>query len=135
MNPRQLALPAALVGLGFVLSLMSSFLVGKEVVREAFIALGLAAGAAVLVGGGGTGKGPSLGPVVEALRLATRGKRPRIPENVAGELAETYDEIDKVAKRSAELTEEVARLEQNAGGGSPMDLAELLEAVEGARKG
>ena len=44
------------------------------------------------------------------------------------ELAEAYEEIDKVAKRSVELTEEVARLEQTAGGSS-VDVPALIEAV------
>src|SRR5262249_52965409 len=66
--------------------------------------------------------------------LAGRGKRPKLPEGATGELAEAFDELDKVAKRSAELTEEVARLEENAGSGS-VDLGPLLDATERAAKG
>jgi methyl-accepting chemotaxis protein len=133
MNPRQLGIPIGLVALGFVFSFVAKSPAAAEYVPQLFIALGIAAGVAVMSAGGGQ-KAPSLGPVVEALRMAGRGKRPRIPENVSGELAEAYDEIDKVAKRGAELTEEVARLEQHAGG-SAVDTAELLTAVEAARKG
>jgi methyl-accepting chemotaxis protein len=133
MNPRQLGIPAALAGLGFLLSILASVAVVAPFVPQLFIGLGLAAAVAILASPGGQ-KGPSLGPLVDALRSAARGKRPRLPEGATGELAEAYDEVDKVAKRSLELTEEVARLEQSAGG-SNVDVAALLEATERARKG
>jgi methyl-accepting chemotaxis protein len=132
MNPRQLGIPAALAGLGFLLSFIAPA-IPAQYVGQLFIAMGIAAGAAVLTSGGGQ-RGPALGPLVEALRGAARGKRPRLPENATGELAEAYDEIEKVAKRSLELTEEVARLEENAGS-SNVDVVALLEAVSAARGG
>jgi methyl-accepting chemotaxis protein len=132
MNPRQLAVPAALVVLGFILSLVASA-VPATYIPQLFIGLGLAAGAAALTASGGQ-KGPALGPIVEALRSAVRGKRPRIPDSISGELAEAYDEIDKLAKHGAELTDEVARLEQTAGG-SAIDAPALVDAIERASKG
>ncbi len=131
MNPRQIGVPAALAVLGYILSLAAPSLAAQ--VPQLFIGLGLVGAVAVFVSASGQ-KGASLGPLLEALRSAARGKRPRLPENATGELAEAYEEIDKVAKRGLELTEEVARLEQNAGG-SNVDVAALLEAVERSRKG
>jgi len=132
MNPRQIV-AAAFAVVGLVLSIAFKIPAIAEIAPQLFMALGFGAAAAVLVAAGGQ-KGPALAPLVEALRGAARGKRPRLPENVTGELAEAYDEVDKVAKRSVELTEEVARLEQTAGSSS-VDVPALLDAVERARKG
>ena len=132
MNPRQLGIPAALAGVGFLLS----FLVGtlpERVIPQLFIGLGLAAAVAAFAAGSGQ-KGPSLGPIIEALRIAARGKRPRIPENAAGELAEAYEEVAKLAAQHGELTEEVKRLEQTAGGSS-VDVPALVEAIGRVAKG
>jgi methyl-accepting chemotaxis protein len=132
MNPRQIV-AAVLVAAGILVSFVLKVPVVADVADKLFMVLGIGAGAAVLFLGGGQ-KGPALGPLVEALRGAARGKRPRLPENITGELAEAYDEVDKVAKRSLELTEEVARLEQTAGS-SAVDVPALLDAIERARKG
>jgi methyl-accepting chemotaxis protein len=130
MNPRQLGVPLALVVMGFIFSIAASY---TTRISELFIAIGIAAAGAVLVTGGGQ-KGPALGPLVDALRAAARGKRPRLPDNVSGELAEAYEEVDRVAKRNLELTEEVQKLEQNAGG-SNVDVGALAEAAGRAAKG
>jgi methyl-accepting chemotaxis protein len=133
MNPRQIGVPAALAVLGFLLSIVAKSPAVAEFIPQLFIGLGLAAAVALLAAPGGQ-RGPALGPLLEALRAAARGKRPRIPEGVTGELAEAFDEVDRAAKLRLELTEEVAKLEQNAGG-SNVDVAALLEAVERSRKG
>jgi methyl-accepting chemotaxis protein len=131
MNPRQLGVPLALVAMGFIFSFAAQSL--ERLVPQLFIAIGIAAAGAVLVTGGGQ-KGPALGPLVDALRAAGRGKRPRLPEGATGELAEAYEQIDQVATRHAELTEEVKKLEENAGGSS-VDVAALAEAAARAAKG
>jgi len=132
MNLRQIGLIGAPIALGYLLSLFAPSLAAYT--PQLLIGLGLAATALVAVGvTSGGGKGPSLAPLVEALRVAARGKRPKLPEGVAGELAEAYEEIDKVAKRSADLSEEVARLEQSAG--PSVDVDALLAAAERAAKG
>jgi len=132
MNPRQIGLIGAPIILGYLLSLLPSSL--GAYTPQLFIGLGLAAAALVAFTATSAGtKGASLGPVIEALRLAGRGRRPKLPEGATGELAEAFEEIDKVAQRGAELTEEVARLEENAGG--EVDLSPLLDAAERAAKG
>ena len=78
MNPRQIGIPAALVVLGYLLSLAAASPSLQNIVPQLFTGLGLVAGVAVLVAAGNQ-KGPALGPLVEALRSAARGKRPRIP--------------------------------------------------------
>jgi len=40
-----------------------------------------------------------------------------VPEDASGDLAEAYEELGRVAKRNAELTEEVERLEAAGGSG------------------
>ncbi len=132
MNPRQIV-AAAFIAAGILVSFVLKVPVVAEAADKLFMVLGIGAGAAVWLLGGGQ-KGPALGPLVEALRAAVRGKRPRLPENVTGELADAYDEVDKVAKHSAELADEVKQLEANAGS-SAVDVPALIAAVERARKG
>ena len=131
MNLRQIGLIGSPVGVGYVLSLVYPAL-PVAYTPQLFIGLGLAATAALFVTSNEP-KGAALGPLLDALRGAARGKRPRLPEGVTGELAEAYDEIDKVAKRSAELTDEVAQLQLSAG--SAVDLTPLRAAAERAAKG
>jgi methyl-accepting chemotaxis protein len=131
MNLRQIGLIGSPVGVGYVLSLISPS-IPAAYTPQLFIGLGLAATAALFVASNEQ-KGASLGPLLDALRGAGRGKRPRLPEGVTGELADAYDEVDKVAKRSAELTEEVAQLQLTAG--SAVDLGPLVTAAERAAKG
>ena len=132
MNLRYILIVAPL-SLGFLLSFFAPSLSGH--IPQLLIGLGIVATAAVAIAANTGGqKGPSLGPLIEAMRGAARGKRPRLPEGISGELAEAYEEIEKVAKRSAELTEEVARLEETAGGSS-IDLGALVDAAERASKG
>jgi methyl-accepting chemotaxis protein len=131
MNPRQLGVPVALVVMGFLFSFAAKPF--ESFVPQLFVAIGIAAAGAVLLSGGGQ-KGPALGPLVDALRAAARGKRPRLPENATGELAEAYEEVDRVAKRNLELSEEVAKLEENAGASS-VDVSALADAAVRASKG
>ena len=131
MNPRQLTAPLALLAMGIICGI-----VGQEVPRFTsylFFGIGIIA-AAVILTRGGNEKGPSLGPLLDGLRAVGRGKRPQLPDNATGELAEAYDELGRLARKSAELTEQVAELEQNAGGGK-VDYRPLVEAAERAAKG
>ncbi|APR83845.1 Methyl-accepting chemotaxis protein [Minicystis rosea] len=133
MNLRQIGLIGAPIVLGYLLSLLAPSL--GAYTPQLLIGLGLAAAAAIAVAASSSGgKGPSLAPLIEALRVASRGKRPKLPDGISGELAEAYEEIDKVAKRGVELTEEVARLEENAGG-STINVEALLDAAERASRG
>ena len=134
MNLRQIGLIGAPLVVGYLLSLLAPS-VGAAYAAQLLIGLGLAATAIVAfaVTAGGQ-KAPSLAPLIEAMRGAARGKRPKLPEGVAGELAEAYDEVDKVAKKAAELTDEVARLEQSVGEPS-VDVTALTEAAERAAQG
>ncbi len=104
-----------------------------NIVPQLFMLLGVAAAVATYAAGSGQ-KGPSFGPLLEALRAAGRGKRPRIPDNVTGELAEAFEAVDHLASGHADLTAEVKRLEENAGGSS-VDVPAFVEAVERAAKG
>ncbi|MEP7125590.1 MAG: chemotaxis protein, partial [Byssovorax sp.] len=77
----------------------------------------------------------SLAPLVDALKAAGRGKKPRVPDDATGELAEAYDEIGRVAKRSLELTEEVERLELLGPGTPSIDVGALVDAAGRAAQG
>ena len=138
MNLRQLGAPAALI---LVLAVVFSILTPKipiEYTAQLFYGLGFVAiGALVYLASQAPAKGPalSLGPLVDALKAAGRGKKPRVPDDAVGELAEAYDEIGRVAKRSAELSEEVERLEQLGPGTPSIDVSALVDAAGRAAQG
>lgn len=137
MNLRQLGAPAALILLLAAAFGFLTKLIPVEYTSNLFWVLGIVAAVALLyVGTQVPQKGPSvaLGPLVDALKAAARGKKPRVPEDAAGELAEAYDEIGRVAKRSAELTEEVERLAQLPAA-SAVDLVALMDAAGRAAQG
>src|SRR5262245_2454143 len=116
MNTRQLGPPFLLILIALAFSAGAKVL--KDYTSEMFLVLGVVAAGAVLVGGGEQ-KPVRLTALLEALRAAKRGKKVSAPDDATGELAEAYEEVGALAKKSAELTEEVARLEENAGGGGP----------------
>jgi methyl-accepting chemotaxis protein len=132
MNLRQLGAPAAII---LLLASVFSFL-PKQILLEytsnLFLVLGIVAvGALAYVASQLPQKGPALalGPLVDALKAAGRGKKPRVPEDAVGELAEAYDEIGRVAKRSAELSQEVERLEQLGPATPSIDVSALVDAA------
>src|SRR5689334_21052873 len=133
MNPRQLTAPLALLAVGILFGLAGK-LVPTGYEAYPFFIYGLIAAGIVITRSGGSEQGPSLAPLVEALQAAARGKRPRLPEGATGELLDAYTEIERVAKKSAELTEQVEQLEQHAGG-SHVDWTALSDAIERASKG
>jgi methyl-accepting chemotaxis protein len=138
MNLRQLGAPAALI---LLMAAAFGFLtkaIPAEYVSNLFWVLGIVSIVSlVYVASQMPQKGPaiSLGPLVDALKAAGRGKKPRVPDDAAGELAEAYDEIGRVAKRSAELTEEVERLEQLGPGTPSIDVSAIVEAAGRAAQG
>ncbi len=131
MNPKQLGPAGVLLALGIILGIAAKTL--PQFTSELFYAYGAAAAVALIVYTAGAGKAPRLGELVDAIRAAGKGKRPRVPEDATGELAEAFEELRHIAKHSTELTEEVARLEQSSGGGP--DLGHLAEAVQKAANG
>jgi methyl-accepting chemotaxis protein len=130
MNPRQLG--ALVLFVIAALIAMSAERLGFEALKYGFFVY-----AALTVGFvfwvASKSGGPALGGLVDALRAAGRGRRPRIPAGATGETAELYEELDRLAQKNAELGEEVARLEQSAGGGA--DYAALTTAAQRAGGG
>src|SRR5262245_36434015 len=130
MNPRLFGAPLALFGLAYVLSLATDAL-GKYT-SQAIIGFGVVAAAVALFSASQGRSGQSLAGLLEALRTAARGKRPRVPEDATGEMAEAYDEVAKLAAHTSELTEDVARLEAS---GSGPDLGGFGDALQRAAHG
>jgi methyl-accepting chemotaxis protein len=135
MNPRQLGAPLVLLVFALVFGAASKRVL-PDYTSELFLTFGLLAAAAVVYTASQQkpGSGVRLGGVLEALRTAARGKRPQVPEDASGELAEVFEEIGRLAKRSQELTEEVAKLEAS-GGGVDVDFGAIAEAAERAAGG
>lgn len=135
MNPRQLGAPLALLVFALLFGAASKRVL-PDYTSELFLTFGLLAAAAVVYTASQQkpGSGVSLGGVLDALRTAARGKRPQAPEDASGELAEVYDEIGRLVKRSQELTEEVAKLEAS-GGGVDVDFGPIIDAAQRAAEG
>jgi methyl-accepting chemotaxis protein len=150
MNLRQLGVPAAIVAVGYLLSLIAPS-IPASYVPQLFLGLGLVAAVAVAVESSRQKGGASLAPILEALRAASRGKAPRVPADATGELAETFEAVGALAEKSGELDDatkqletatkqldslkqQVKQLEANAGG-SAVDVDALTEALERAKKG
>jgi methyl-accepting chemotaxis protein len=133
MNSKQFAVPLVLVAMGFLFGSIPQSL--AQYTPQLFIAMGILGAVAVARAELGQKAGAALGPLIDALRTAARGKRPALPENATGELAEAYEQIGRLAKHSAELTEEVERLEASAGSGPAVDVASIVQAAERAAKG
>jgi methyl-accepting chemotaxis protein len=128
MNPRQLAVPIALL----VMGVFGSVDALAKYAPQMFLAMGVIGAAAVVHAQMRAPKGAGLAPLIEALRVVARGKRPTLPENVVGDLAEVFDLVDQIAKRGAELAADVARLEQR---GPAVDVATLVQAAARVKKG
>ncbi|HVY45594.1 MAG TPA: methyl-accepting chemotaxis protein, partial [Minicystis sp.] len=123
--------PAALVVLGILFAIVAP--VYPQYTKELFFVVVIVSAGSVLVLAQPKGS-TSLGGLVDAIRGAAKGKRPRAPEDASGVLAEAYEELARIARRHTELTEEVERLEaQGASGG--VDLEPVLDAVARAATG
>ena len=128
MNGKQLAAPAVLVLVGMVCGLIAQN-VPAQYTTYLFFAIGIGAAGSVLVLAQPKGA-VSLGGLVDAIRAAAKGKRPRVPDDASGDLAEAYEELARVAKKNAELAEEVERLEAEGGGpAAEVDYGPILDAI------
>jgi methyl-accepting chemotaxis protein len=133
MNPKQFGIPLGLLVVALLFGAASKRLL-PDYTSELFLLFGLASAAAfVLASSGQRPASVPLDGVIEALRTAARGRRPSVPEGAVGELAAVYEEIGRVATRSAELTDEIAKLEADSG--PNVDLGELADAAQRAAKG
>ncbi|MDI3283268.1 methyl-accepting chemotaxis protein [Polyangium sp. 15x6] len=133
MNSRQLGPPAVVLVAAVLFGIgTKSFL--KDFTSELFYLIGLCAAVAMFVASASQGANVKLGGLVDALKAAARGKKPALPEGVTGELADVYEEIQRLSKKTAELNEEVAKLEQNAGTSS-VNVDEVIEALGRAASG
>ncbi|HVK67400.1 MAG TPA: methyl-accepting chemotaxis protein [Polyangium sp.] len=133
MNSRQLGPPAVVLVAAVLFGIGSkSFL--RDFTSELFYLIGLSAAVAMFVASASQGANVKLGGLVDALKAAARGKKLALPEGVTGELADVYEEIQRLSKKTSELNEEVAKLEQNAGTSS-VNVDELIDALGRAASG
>ncbi|MDI1443811.1 methyl-accepting chemotaxis protein [Polyangium sp. 6x1] len=133
MNSRQLGPPAVVLVAAVLFGIGSkSFL--KDFTSELFYLIGLSAAVAMFIASASQGANVKLGGLVDALKAAARGKKPALPEGVTGELADVYEEIQRLSKKTADLNEEVAKLEQNAGTSS-VNVDEVIDALGRASSG
>jgi methyl-accepting chemotaxis protein len=131
MNPRQLGAPLALIVMGIAFSIAAQYL--PSYTSHFFFAIGVVASGALLVASAQP-KGAALGPLADALRAVGRGKRPRVPQGVTGELGDVYEQIGQLAEHNTELTEELVRLKKEKDKGS-VALGPLVEAMQAAGRG
>jgi methyl-accepting chemotaxis protein len=133
MNSRQLGPPAVVLVVAVLFGIGSkSFL--RDYTSELFYLVGLGAAIAIFVASVSQGTGVRLGGLVDALKAAARGKKPAIPEGTSGELAEVFEEVGRLARRTADLNEEVAKLEHGAST-SGLSADEIIEALQRASTG
>jgi methyl-accepting chemotaxis protein len=133
MNSRQLGPPAVVLIAAIVFGMGSKSLL-RDYTSELFYLVGLGAAIAIFIASSSQGAAVRLGGLIDALKAAARGKKPSIPEGVSGELADVYDEVARLAKRTSELDAEVKKLEEG-GGASAINVDELLEALQRASSG
>ncbi len=133
MNSRQFGPPAVVLIAAVVFGMGSKSLL-RDYTSELFYLVGLGAAIAIFVASSSQGASVRLGGLVDALKAAARGKKPSIPEGVSGELADVYDEVARLAKRTNELDAEVKKLEEG-GGASSVNIDEVLEALQRASNG
>jgi methyl-accepting chemotaxis protein len=133
MNPTLFGIPLGLLVVALLFGATSKKLL-PEYTSELFLLFGLGSAAAFLFASAKQKPaGLRLDGVIDALRAAARGRRAEVPADATDELAAVYEEIARLAKQSAKLTEEVAQLE--ASGGPDLDLEALAEAAQRAAKG
>ena len=109
MNSRQLGPPAVVLIAAVVFGMGSKSLL-RDYTSELFYLVGLGAAIAIVIASSSQGAAVRLGGLIDAIKSAARGKKPSIPEGASGELAEVYDEVVRLAKRTQELNEEVKKL-------------------------
>lgn len=134
MNPRQLGTPIGLFVIALVLGVISKSALSAYT-SELFFLFGIVAAIAVVytMSLQKPGSTVRLAGVIDALRAAARGKRPQVPENAEGDLAEVYENIDRLAARTQELSSEVAKLEESVS--DEVDLDGIADAVQRAAQG
>src|SRR4051812_34015407 len=113
MNPRQLYAPAAVLVMSVVFGLVAKSATLADYTKELFFAVGIVSAGIVLVSASGKG-GVSLAGLLDAMRAAARGKRTKPPEGASTELAEAYEELERLAKKHAEMVQEIEELESRA---------------------
>jgi methyl-accepting chemotaxis protein len=133
MNSRQIGPPVVVLVVAVLFGMGSKSLL-KDYTTELFYLIGIGAAVALFAATSAQKPGVKLGGVLEALKGATKGKKPSVPEDASGEIAEVYEEIGRLARRHGELTEEVAKLAQNAGGGG-LATEEVVEVLQRAASG
>lgn len=133
MNSRQLGPPAVVLIAAIVFGMGSKSLL-RDYTSELFYLVGLGAAIAIFIASSSQGASVRLGGLVDALKAAARGKKPSIPEGVSGDLADVYDEVVRLAKRTNELDAEVKKLEEG-GGASSVNIDEVLDALQRASNG
>ncbi len=133
MNSRQLGPPAVVLVAAVLFGIGTKSLL-RDFTSELFYLIGLGAAVAIVVTSASQGANVKLGGLVDALKAAARGKKPALPEGVSGELQEVYEEIQRLSKKTSELNEEVAKLEQG-GGASAVNVDEVIDALARASSG
>jgi len=133
MNSRQLGPPGVVLLVAVIFGIGSKSLL-RDYTSELFYLIGFGAAVAIFIAASAQGSGVKLGGLVDALKAAARGKKPALPEGASGEIVDVYDEIARLAKKTADLNEEVAKLEQSAGTGG-VNADEIVEALQRAATG
>jgi len=133
MNSRQLGPPGVVLVAAVIFGIGTKSIL-KDYTSELFYLVGLGAAIAMFVASAAQGPAVRLGGLIDAIKSASRGKKPQIPEGVSGDLAEAFDEVGRLAKKTSELNEEVAKLEQGAGA-SGVNVDEVIDALQRASSG
>ena len=108
MNPRQLLAPAAIV----LLALVASFIAPSFPAQAGsiFVTIGLVSAGLAVYAAAAAPKGPGLGSVLSALRVAQKGKVPELPDGSPPELSAVYEEVGRLAEKNEETREQQAQL-------------------------
>ncbi|UQA60212.1 methyl-accepting chemotaxis protein [Polyangium aurulentum] len=133
MNSRQLGPPVVVLVVAVLFGMTSKSLL-RDYTSELFYLIGLGAAIALFAAAAAEKPGVRLGAVVDALKLAARGKKPPVPENASGEIAEVFEEIGRLARGHAELRDEVAKLEAGAVS-SGLSADDVIDALQRASTG
>src|SRR4051812_36193752 len=107
MNPRLFPTCLAILGLALVAGFIAKAKPDFEV--QLFLAHGLLSCVAVYVGFQVTSGQPSATGYMDALRAATRGRRPRLPEGAPEDLGAMLEEVEELAKQSKTLEADAAK--------------------------
>jgi methyl-accepting chemotaxis protein len=108
MNSKQLSLAGIILFVGLALGFLSKPL--AEYTGQLFMAFAVGAGIAVVYVASTAKSGVPLGGLRDALRAASRGKSPKVPDDAPAELADAYAQIVEFAERNAEIADRGADL-------------------------